>query len=137
MSQLSTYISDSEQELTYGVSARAIHYNDSDDDTISYESLLYENGLKQQFKTICQLNTGDRPTTPQIHNLAINNGGSITVYNNTNQVSSTAVSMATMSEQDYMNREMHKLCCRELIKAVWTGKQTAVKIRRGKVGFCL
>jgi hypothetical protein len=135
---------DSEIDMIFGVTARAIRYSDSDDDTISYESLKYENGLKERFKTISQNNMKERPTTPQINSLAIANGGCITVYENTIKEnikeSLAAVSMASIIEKDEMMLEdMNSRGAHKEIEYVWkTGTSRAVVGRRSyKVGFCL
>lgn len=142
-------ISDSEDD-EYGVTASAIHYSDSDNDTISYSSLQYENGLKEQFKNNYEKNMGERPTTPEIRRLAINNGGRITVYKEdvaAQQLQTTyAISMSdlsAMSEQDQMKllNDMEGRVDPEELCALWEtvggdawlrAKKTAAKRLRGK-----
>ena len=154
-----TYDSDDNE---YGVTASAIHYSDSDDDTISYTSLQYENGLKIQFKNNYEKSMGERPTTPEIRSLAISNGGRITVYNSGEMVheedmadpslqTTYAISMSDlsgMSEEDQIKllNDIERRCDQEKICAVWEKvrgdtlwrvNKTAAKRLRGKTVFCL
>ena len=51
-----------------------------DNSEVPYDVLLYENALKEKFKSNHARKEGYRPSTPEIKRLAKENGGSITVY---------------------------------------------------------
>ena len=156
MSNNIAIISDTEDD-EYGITALAIHYSDDDDDIISYESLQYQKGLKEHFKTICENNVGNRPTTPEIKKLAIDNGGRITMYESTQSLKidkkefSFAFSMSDLAskskdELTELINDMEMRGAYDEIEALWQAvdgdawwarKMIALKQRRRKVGFCL
>lgn len=61
-----------------GVTATA--FSSDEDEGMDADQLSAYKALKETFKRNCRANLGYRPTTPDIHALAVGNGGSVTMW---------------------------------------------------------